>query len=251
MSEHKAQETGLRIVFVHGAGENAAAWDAQTSYFAHAEAVNLPGHHPYEFVGSEGRSTVDDYARWLHDYIRAEHNVDKETRKVLLVGHSMGSSIVLKYALMFGKEFLAGIVLVGGGAKMRVSPKILEGLQTDYKATIDLLIDYAYTAAATPEMKLKSQHMKLLMSPEIAYGDFMACSNFDITMELEKLPRIPTLVIGATADQLMPPKLSHYLAENIPGAQLQIMDATGHNMHVEKPHEFNKILDEFISTLKR
>ncbi len=249
MSSKHIADTGLRLVFVHGAGENASTWDAQTAFFAHAEAITLPGHRPNEYVDNEGRSSIDDYARWLHDYIRAEHNVDHQNKKVILVGHSMGGAIAQTYALMYGDEYLAGLALVATGAKLKVSPQLLEMVQKDYPAYIETVLKNSYTAAATQEMLLKSRSIKNALQPEVAYGDFVACNNFDVTAELPKLPRIPTLIVGGMADQLTPPKYSHYLAVNIPGAKLIILDAVGHSIPQEQPHEFNRILDEFISTL--
>ena len=247
-SKHTA-DTGLRLVFVHGAGENASSWDAQTEFFAHAEAINLPGHRANEYTDNEGRSSVDDYARWLHDYIRAEHNVDHQNKKVILVGHSMGGAIAQTYALMFGQEYLAGLVLVATGAKLKVLPQILKMVQEDYPAYIESSLKFGYTAEATEEMLQKSRAIKNSLQPQVAYGDFVACNNFDITAEMNKLPPIPTLIVCGMADQLTPTKFSHYLATNISGAKLTILDAVGHALPQEQPHEFNRILDEFISTL--
>lgn len=249
MSSKHTADTGLRLVFVHGAGENASAWDAQTEFFAHAEAINLPGHHSNEYVDNEGRTSIDDYARWLHDYIRAEHNVDHQNKKVVLVGHSMGGAIAQTYALMFGKEFLAGLVLVATGAKLKVFPQILEMVQKDYPAYIESALKFSYTAAATEEMLQKSRSIKNALQPQVVYGDFIACNNFDITAEMHKLPNIPTLIVGGMADLLTPTKFSRYLGDNIPGAKLVILDGVGHAIPQERAHEFNRILDEFISTL--
>jgi pimeloyl-ACP methyl ester carboxylesterase len=48
----------------------------------------------------------------------------------VLVGHSLGAAIALRFAINYPQE-IAGIVLVGGGMKMPVNPFFLEFLKTN------------------------------------------------------------------------------------------------------------------------
>jgi pimeloyl-ACP methyl ester carboxylesterase len=124
----------------------------------------------------------------------------------------------------------------------------LEGIRTDYPAVAEMLVNMSFTEQATAEMRTKTHSIKMSIQPEVVYGDFLACSKFDITAELEKLPKLPTLIIGASADQLMPIKLSQALADNIPGSK-QVTIEAGHAVQIEKSHEFNKVLDTFIASI--
>ena len=128
----------IKLVFIHGAGDNSEIWKNQIQFFENSEAVTLPGHSTNKLVDDEGKNTTENYAIWLHEYLKAEG----EGKRVILVGHSMGAAITLTYALMFRQEYLAGIALAGGGVKMRVSNKILEGVSSDLAGTLDFIMKY-------------------------------------------------------------------------------------------------------------
>ncbi len=49
--------------------------------------------------------------------------------------------------------------------------------------------------------------------------------------------RVPALVVGGTADVLTPPKYQRYLAEQLPRAQLELVEGAGHMLPFEVPHE--------------
>lgn len=246
MHEH---DTGYRLVFVHGAGMDATNWAAQSEFFKHAEAVTLPGHRADEFSADDERNSIEEYAAWLHDWITSEYTVDGVTDKVVLVGHSMGGAIALVYALTY-PERLAGLVLAGTGARLRVNHQILDMLQKDYPVAADYIVANSFTANASEEMRWRIREVMLRTSQKVTYKDFLACNNYDVTNELGKLKKFPTLIVSGAADVMTPPKLANFLAENIPHAKLEFIDAAGHQLMVEKAHEFNRVVDEFLGSLK-
>jgi 3-oxoadipate enol-lactonase len=46
-----------------------------------------------------------------------------------------------------------------------------------------------------------------------------------------------------------PPALSTDLAGLIPGARMEVIEGAGHLGNIERPGEFNRLLDEFIRPL--
>jgi pimeloyl-ACP methyl ester carboxylesterase len=65
----------------------------------------------------------------------------------------------------------------------------------------------------------------------------------------ERLPslQLPTHVIGAGHDILVPVWKSQELAELIPGAQLTVLDGSPHGANVERAEEFNRSVLDFIA----
>ena len=55
----------------------------------------------------------------------------------------MGGAIALEFALRYPAR-LAGLILVGTGAKLRVAPEILTGVLDDYAGTAELLAQWAH-----------------------------------------------------------------------------------------------------------
>ncbi len=245
MTEHN---TGYRLLFVHGAGQDGSCWHRQTEFFKHAEAVTLPGHRTEEYTDNEGRASIEEYASWLHDWITAEYTVDGIREKTILVGHSMGGAIALTYALMYG-DWLSGLVLAGTGAKLRVNHQILDLLQKDYGKAVEFLTDNSFTATASAELKETNHQVMFRMQPEVTLRDFMACNNYDVSQRLTRLGNLPTLVVTGAADVMTPPRLAEFLQQNIKNSRLEIIDAAPHNLMLEKPDEFNAILDNFIASL--
>jgi pimeloyl-ACP methyl ester carboxylesterase len=59
---------------------------------------------------------------------------------------------------------------------------------------------------------------------------------------------VPTLVITADGDRLIPAELTTPMADAIPGARLEILPGIGHLTNVEAPRRFNELLVEHLGT---
>ena len=57
------------------------------------------------------------------------------------------------------------------------------------------------------------------------------------------------LVVAGTEDHIYPPSKSVQIAELIPGAELQMMERTGHVLAIENPTAVNELLEEHLGGL--
>jgi 3-oxoadipate enol-lactonase len=60
---------------------------------------------------------------------------------------------------------------------------------------------------------------------------------------------VPTLVLVGGEDTVTPPELSQELAGLIPGAELHILAGAGHLANIERPADFNRLVEEFVAPL--
>ena len=229
------------LALVHGAGGSHLDWPAPLRRLKGADVydLDLPGHGRSE---GRGRSSVATYRDFLLAFLDAV-GLDRAT----VVGHSMGGGIALDFALHY-PDRLAGLILVGSGARLRVAPAILAGILSDFEATVDLVCNYAFGSTATEQLKRLGRQRLLKTLPEVLHGDYAACDAFDVMERLREV-RCPTLVIGGTADALTPPKYSVYLRDHIPGAELVLVDAAGHMVMLEKPEVVTRAVSQFIASL--
>ena len=63
------------------------------------------------------------------------------------------------------------------------------------------------------------------------------------------LPRldIPTMVITASGDTLIPPQVTREMADAIPGSEFRMIEGAGHLSNLEAPEAFNALLREFLA----
>jgi len=225
------------LLFIHGAGESHKIWENQIKFFSDLVAVDLPGHG----VGV-GKRTIDEYIEYVKKFCD-----ERGLKNIVMVGHSMGGAIVQKFALDH-PEYLKAIVLVCTGAKLRVTPLIFEAIKRDYAQAVELITKLAFSSKATSEIKEKAAEEMKNISPEVTYGDFEACDKFNVMDRLKEIT-VPTLIICGFEDQLTPVKYSEYLKNNILNSKLEIIADAGHMVMLEKPKEFNEILEKFIKEL--
>jgi pimeloyl-ACP methyl ester carboxylesterase len=226
------------LVLVHGAGGSHLDWSAPLRRLREANvyALDLPGHGRSE---GTGRGSIAAYRDFLLAFLDA-----LGLERAAVVGHSMGGAIAIDFALSY-PDRLAGLILVGTGARLRVLPAILTGILSDFEATVDLVCDYAFGPSASEQLKRLGRQRLSRTPPQVLHGDYAACDAFDVMERLGEV-RCPTLVIGGTADRLTPPKYSVYLHDHIPEAELVLVNAAGHMVMLEKPKVVNKVISEFI-----
>jgi pimeloyl-ACP methyl ester carboxylesterase len=228
------------IVFIHGAGGNYLYWPPEIRRLTGQRifAPDLPGHGKSDGVG---RQSIDDYAQCILDFLDALH-----IHKAIIIGHSMGAAVALTLALEHPRRVLA-LGLVGGGARMKVSPDLIQNSSSPATLTFALqsIAEMAFSPVIEPHLKqLAMQRMSATRST-VFQGDFIACNQFDVMDRLDKV-RAPTLVVCGADDRMTPPRYSEVLASSIRRAQLMVIPDAGHMVMIEKPKEVAAALSPFV-----
>jgi pimeloyl-ACP methyl ester carboxylesterase len=229
------------VVFVHGAGGSHQNWLYQVRDLPQSStrAVDLPGHGRSE---GAGRDSITAYGDWLVAFLDAAG-----LERVVLVGHSMGGAIALDVALRYPSR-LSGLGLVATGARLRVTPVILDGIRQDKDAAVDLICQWAFGPEAPAEMVRLGRRQMGETSADVLYGDLVACDAFDVSSRLAEILS-PTLVLCGTRDQMTPSKYAIYLRDHIAGADLHLIEGAGHMVMVERPHAVGQALSTFLKKL--
>ncbi|MCG8590690.1 MAG: alpha/beta hydrolase [Proteobacteria bacterium] len=229
----------MKLVFVHGSGGTGRVWKYQTEHFRGSVAVTLPGHPD----GTPCES-IEAATRWL----RSELGNGASSEALALVGHSLGGAIALQYALDYPAE-VAGIVLVGSGARLRVHPATLKALEKSvaHPESFGKMFEDTFQKVS-PEFAAELRARSVAVGPAPFLADLRACDRFDVVDRLGAISA-PTLAIAGTEDVMTPPKYSTFLEERMPNASARIIDGGTHFVFAEYPDEVNQAIADFIASL--
>src|SRR5262249_10097895 len=150
-------------------------------------ALDLPGHGAAAGGVAPAQVSVAGYVESVREELSR-----RGLSGVCLVGHSLGSAIALRLALDHA-DLVGHLVLVGGGARLRVLPALLDQAREDPGQAKRTLTEYgfsprhearraAYLARTTP------------LAPHMLYRDLAACDGFDVMSELARITQ-PVLVV--------------------------------------------------------
>ncbi len=231
------------LVFVHGSGDSGRVWRLQVEYFGlqRAFALDLPGHGQRPDT-LPAEVTVQEYAQAVHDIVTQELRLQKP----IIIGHSLGGAIALTMALEYSNE-LAGIVLIGTGARLRILPALLADAKNMPEQARSHLSKMAVAATTAPSVSQAVTQEQAVPGPNILYRDLAACDVFDIMKRLYEIP-LPTLIVCGAEDQLTPVKYSTYLHQHIQGSTLHIIPNAGHYVMREQPEVVNQAIEEWTQT---
>ncbi len=227
------------LLLIHAAGGQRANWPPQVRRLrgVHTIAPDLPGHGR---SAGAGRETIGDYASdmlALADALGIEWCIP--------VGHSMGGAVALQMALD-APERVAGLGLVATGARLRVSPAILDNILGDYDAAVEHLIDHEFGPRVDDNVRRLARRQLRELPPRVLHGDYVACDAFDVRDRLPEIS-VPALVVGGSEDRMTPPKYARYLSDHLPNATLVLLEGGGHMIPAEFPDELARILWEWLA----
>jgi pimeloyl-ACP methyl ester carboxylesterase len=240
----RAARPGRKVLYVHGTGCNGRVWLPHMTAIADAHdpvAIDLPGHG-----GSPGRGFrgVGDYTYFVVELAKA-----LGWDRFVVAGHSLGGAIALLTALHDG-DLLDGLILVDTGARLRVDPSLLRGARAAAEAGHAPATDRSWGfASGTPQSMVDTvQQLTAGTDPAVTYQDWIADDTFDVMSRVKEI-RVPTMAICGAQDRLTPVKYHQFLAAQIPGCQLTIVEDAGHWMFWERPEVFTRTVRSFLDSL--
>lgn len=240
---------GENLLFLHGAGGRGLIWQQQLLAFPKSVAPDLPWHPGPSRPSGQSTAGTWGAARWgVNRYLAAVRAyLGRASAPRIIAGHSLGGAIALLWALTVPRE-VQGLILIGTGTRLRVSPVVLATLRADYNRGLDQLIALWFSPRAKPRLKEKSQVLLRTVAPEVLIAELQAADAFDVSTDVGRIG-VPTLVMCGSDDQVMPPAASRQLHKKIPGSRLVIIEGAGHMVMLEQPRATNDAIRAFLSGL--
>jgi len=231
------------MILIHGAGGTHLSWPPQLRRLAGEKiyALDLSGHGKSEGTGGH---SIDEYSEDVLAFMKS-----LKIRAAILVGISMGSAIALTLAWKHPKKIL-GLILLGAGAKMRVASTILEmaGNSNTFESAVDIINENCFSLDTPQSLVQLSKRNMMEIRPSVLLGDFLACNEFDVTAQLDRI-NTPTLIICGAEDKMMPLKYSEALHDGILNSQLHLVEGAGHMVMLEQPDGMADLFKKFIDDL--
>lgn len=248
-----SQGRGRPLLLVSGLAGTAAFWDDNAATLARSFQVLR---FDQRGIGASDRGsapcTIDQLARDCLAVLDAA-GIERAT----VLGHSTGGCIGLSLARQ-APERLDGLILSGGWLKQNrymtalfeTRLAILDQHPRAYAATAALMaypptwleahwsVYEAAVAAApdTPEAK------------QVVRERIGALRSFDGSNWAGAI-QVPTLILGARDDMIVPAFLQEELATAMPGARKTLLDTGGHFFPVSRPDAFTANVAEWIGAL--
>lgn len=234
------------IVFVHGWLGNANWWKNQQEYFKNKYTVvqiDLPGHGKSE----SGRVNWSS-AQYAMDIKNVVDQIASEN--VILVGHSMSGPYTLEASLIVPRVKL--VVLVDTLKNMeqlmsfqQADDLLFKSYKKDFKYAVEnLLPKFLFTESTPPMIREQLQNEFIKNDAEFAVKSIEPLYKMDI-LNVSKQVQVPVRAIN-----------SNFTPTNINSIQTYIKDfdyvtisGSGHYPMLEKPNEFNFLLNEILQKI--
>ena len=247
-------------VFIHGAQHDHSVWILQSRFLAHhgfaVLALDLPGH------GRSDGAALDSVEAMAERIAHAL--LALETRRFILIGHSMGSLIALEVALRL-KDRVAGVALCGTAFPMRVSEELLGATRNDPAAAMEMINVWSHRPSITPfsvrpgnpgpGFSIVWENLRLMQRIERVNGahvlatDFAACNAYAGGIYAIKTLQCPVLFVLGAGDSMTVPKFARGLIDAAAHPQVVQLPDTGHAMMAENPEGVRRALADFARSV--
>jgi pimeloyl-ACP methyl ester carboxylesterase len=243
------------IILLHGLGGSTALWRDVQARLGNGHRVIS-----YDLRGAGRTRQLEDrefsLATWADDLRGLLSALDVESP--VLVGHSLGASVALKYALSFSEE-VAGLVLLGAdpdlsnlAPRMRAAAELIERIGLESWVSEQWVKNPPFAPAALarrPEI-LDRYRAMLLGNDQADYvRTCLAIAAAESLGERVGEIALPALVVIGAEDDRTLPEHGRRLAGRLRNARAVELEGVGHTMPFEAPDEVASALLAFVAGL--
>jgi pimeloyl-ACP methyl ester carboxylesterase len=185
-------------------------------------------------------TTVEGYADWVENVITQSGLED-----FVLSGHSMGSLIALEVASR-GNVALAHLVLLSVGAPMSVTEALLKDAVHDIESACDFMSTWSSSRGAKTQVaEAIAAHdaVRLSLEPGVLATDLHACNSYGGAVAAARAVSVPTTVVVAARDKMVPPHTADPVVEALATVELIEISDSGHTLQHEAPERVAATLE--------
>lgn len=252
----RGRADGPAMLFAHGYGCDQNMWRHVAPAFEDAFRVVL-----FDHIGA-GLSDLAAYdadrhgslAGYAHDVLDICRELD--LRDVVFVGHSV-SAMVGVLAAVEEPERFSKLVLVSpsprytddgdyiGGFAASDIEEMLESLESNYLGWSTAMAPVIMGNAERPQLGEELTASFCRTDPAIARRFARVTFTSDNRRDLPRVTT-PTLVLQCTDDVIAPVSVGQYVRDAVPGAQMVLLDATGHCPNLSAPEATVDAIAAFV-----
>jgi 3-oxoadipate enol-lactonase len=239
--------TGLLLL--HAFPLDASMWAPQLSALRGEVAVVAPNFQGFGGAPLSGEvTTMDECAERAAADVAASR-VDR----VVVCGLSMGGYVAFAFWRKF-RDRVAGLILAHtkAGADDEAGRERRRALAARLRAEGNaFLVESPPPLLSSDPPAELWKHVKAIIAAQpaeaIAAASLGMAERPDSTTDLLGID-VPTRVVIGTGDALIPPEASSPMAEEIPGASLEVIEGAGHLSNLEAPEVFTRLLKDHLVT---
>lgn len=255
---------GVPVLLSSGISESLEFFDPQFDALGDKMrliAWDYPGHglsdmgdQPYE---------PDKYARFALSFLDA-----LGVHKAVLVGNSLGGTIAIRMAGL-APERVLGMVLISAAMlgpevftpfKLMTLPGLGSIMTRPSGQAVDMQLKAVFHPSYSVSPSLREVARRNTFKPG-ANKAFLATLRMTLglrgvhkpvwqkTRDILRHVQCPVLFVHGRQDQVLPHTQSEECAALTPSSVLEILDECGHTAQMEKAHEFNALLSEFVTVV--
>lgn len=235
------------LVLVHGWTCDQTSWQKALPGLSRTYRVvtlDLPGHGA-STPRPGGAYSMAQFAATL-EAVRAATNVES----AVFVGHSMGATVITRYAQEHPERVEALVFADGILADPAVLPEIRKAVfvppDADEPALRREFIATMFSPATTQADKDAILAM-MMKAPKVTAQGVMAGMFADDALRPEPVT-VPGYGVFADRPEMLP---IAYVEKMVPGFRHVTLPGTGHFLMIEKPEEFNVALLAYVETVPR
>ena len=235
---------GETLILLHGLFGALSNFKDLIEYFRHHNKVVVPMLPLFDL--DLLHTSVGGLQKYVHKFI--EH---RDYSDCHLLGNSLGGHVGLLYVLKH-PERVKSLILTGSSGLFENGMGDTYPKRGDYEY-IKKKTELTFYDPATATKELVDEVYQIV-NERIKAIKIIALAKSAIRNNLgEELNQIrqPTLLIWGNNDTITPPFVGREFNKLIPNSELHFIDKCGHAPMMEVPHEFNRILHQFLTKLNQ
>jgi 2-succinyl-6-hydroxy-2,4-cyclohexadiene-1-carboxylate synthase len=260
----ESRSSDLTLVLLHGFTGSAAGWghhmDLLADYGLRIIAIDLPGHGLSDAPEDAKRYSIENCQK---DIVAALQELEVHKDQAIILGYSMGGRIAL-YTAFSG--FFRALILESASPGLEDPAEREERRRSDESLAASIeregvtafIEHWESLPLFASQRRLPSEcrealHRQRLQNNATGLAQSLRGVGTGVQPSLyANLPtlHIPVLLIAGELDTKFT-TIAKYMAQALPQAELHIIPAAGHTVHLEQPQLFTSLIGNFVQTLTR